>query len=191
MYNGVVDRKRQIKVTKIILKTIALAGIISMVVLAPNALQALDIFYDKNKRKYNKKQYLNKSIERLKEGGYIEFKNRDGKVFISLTGKGKERLLRYQIGDLTIKKPKKWDKKWRIIAFDIKETKREIRDSLRIELINLGFIKLQNSVWVYPYDCEEVVVMLKSYLKTGKDILYVIADRIENDKWLKKEFNLS
>lgn len=191
MYNGVVDRKRQIKVTKIILKTIALAGIISMVVLAPNALQALDIFYDKNKRKYNKKQYLNKSIERLKECGYIEFKNRDGKVFISLTGKGKERLLRYQIGDLTIKKPKKWDKKWRIIAFDIKETKREIRDSLRIELINLGFIKLQNSVWVYPYDCEEVVVMLKSYLKTGKDILYVIADRIENDKWLKKEFNLS
>lgn len=185
------DKGKQVKVAKIILKTIASAGVISVAVLAPNALQALDIFYDKNKRKYNKKQYLNKSIERLKERGYIEFKNRGGRVFINLTVKGKERLLRYQLGDLTIEKPQKWDKKWRIIAFDIKETKRGTRDSLRIELINLGFIKLQNSVWVYPYDCEEVVVMLKSYLKTGKDILYVIADRIENDKWLKEEFNLS
>ncbi|PIR57945.1 MAG: hypothetical protein COU71_01340 [Parcubacteria group bacterium CG10_big_fil_rev_8_21_14_0_10_38_31] len=185
------DRKKQIKVAKIILKTIALAGLISMAVLAPNALQALDIFYDRDKRKYNKKQYLNKSIERLKAGGYIEFKNRNGKIFVSLTEKGKEKWLKYQLGETVIKKPRKWDQKWRIIVFDIKEERRGSRDLLRKELVNLGFVKLQNSVWVYPYECESVVIMLKSYLKTGKDILYVIAEKIENDKWLKKEFRLS
>jgi len=185
------DRKKKIKVAKIILKTITITGVVSMAVLAPNALQALDIFYDKNKRKYNKKQYVNKNIERLKTRGYIEFKNRNGKIFVNLTEKGKEKLLKYQLGEIVIKKPKKWDHKWRIIAFDIKESRRGTRDILRKELINLGFVKLQNSVWVYPYECENVVIMLKSYLKTGKDILYVIAEKIENDKWLKKEFQLS
>ncbi|MCR4284313.1 MAG: CRISPR-associated endonuclease Cas2 [Parcubacteria group bacterium] len=184
------DRKKQIKVAKIILKTVALAGVISIAVLAPNALQALDIFYNKNKRKYNKNQYLNQSIERLRSGGYIEFKKQNGKTFVNLTEKGKERWLKYQLGDIVIKKPKKWDQKWRIITFDIKEERKNSRNILRKELINLGFIKLQNSVWVFPYECESVVIMLKSYLKTGKDILYITAEKIENDKWLKKEFNL-
>ncbi|MCR4284363.1 MAG: hypothetical protein NUV64_03590 [Parcubacteria group bacterium] len=179
-----------VKVAMIVLKIIGTAGLVSMILLAPNALQALDVFYGKDKKKYYKKGYLDRSIDRLKRGGYIEFKKRNGRVFVSLTEKGKEKLLKYQLGELKIKKSKRWDRKWRIITFDIRESRRGVRNTLRRELVNLGFIKLQNSVWVYPYDCEEVVIMLKSYLRVGKDILYVVAERIENDKWLKQEFKL-
>lgn len=179
-----------VKVAMIILKIVGALGFVSMALLAPNALQALDVFYRNDKKKYYKNGYLNKTIDKLKRAGYIEFKKRNGKTFVNLTEKGKEKLLRYQLGEIKIERPKKWDKKWRIITFDIKESKKEVRNMLRRELINLGFVKLQNSVWIYPYDCEEFVIMLKSYLKTGKDILYVVAERIENDKWLKQEFKL-
>ena len=54
----------------------------------------------------------------------------------------------------------------------------------------IGFLRLKDSVWVYPYDCEDLVTLMKADFKIGKDILYIIAETIENDSWLKKEFGL-
>ncbi|VAW19183.1 hypothetical protein MNBD_BACTEROID05-1044, partial [hydrothermal vent metagenome] len=71
------------------------------------------------------------------------------------------------------------------------ERKRGVRDKLRKALVNFGFIKLQNSIWVYPYECEEFITMLKADLKTGKDILYIVADKVEYDKNFKGNFKLA
>lgn len=177
------------KILKIILHTVAVTGIISMAVLAPNALRCLKMF-DSNKKRYNSKWYINSSIKRLKNQGLIKFEDKNGKTFIRLTEKGEERLLKYQLQEICIQKPKKWDGKWRIIIFDIKEGRRKTRDYLRKELINLGFIRLQNSVWVYPYECNEVIILLKSHLMLGKDLLYMTVEKIENDKWLEGKFGL-
>lgn len=160
-----------------------------MAVLAPNTLQILKPFFDDKKKKFNK-YYINTAISRLKNRGMIEFQSKNGKSFVRLTDKGRQQLLKYQLREIDIKKPKKWDRKWRIIIFDIKEYKKQLRDNLRRELINLGFIRLQNSVWIYPYDCEEVIIMMKSYFRLGKEVLYMIVEKVENDKWLKKEFEL-
>lgn len=184
-------KETTILVGKIILGTIAGAGLISMALLAPNAVQCIEMFYPNKKRKYNKNWYVKTCIGKMLTQGLIEFKNKNGKKFVQLTEKGKEKLLKYQLKELVIKKPKKWDKKWRIVIFDIKEKRKYLRERIRRELINLGFIKLQNSVWVYPYDCEEIVIMLKSFSKVGKDVLYLEVNRVENDKWLKKEFGLN
>lgn len=43
-----------------------------------------------------------------------------------------------------------WDKKWRLVTFDISESNREFRDSIRHSLKELGFKKFQRSVWVSP-----------------------------------------
>jgi len=184
------NKKRIIKVAKIILGVIGAAGFISMALVAPNALQALGVFYPNNKRKYNKNSYIKRSIYRLKESGFIEFCSKGNKNFIYLTEKGKQKLLKYKLRDISIKKPAQWDGKWRIIIFDIKEIRRGIRDAFRGTLINLGFVRLQNSVWVYPYECEEVIILLKTSFKSGKEILYIIADHIENDKWLRAKFGV-
>ena len=77
-----------------------------------------------------------------------------------------------------------------MIIFDIKEWKRKTRDDLRQWLEHLGFVRLQNSVWVHPYPCREIIVLLKSNFKIGKEVLYITADEIENDGWLRREFNL-
>ncbi len=185
------ENEKKIKIGKIILKTVAVAGVLSVAVLAPNALQMIGSFYGGKKKRFNPKYYIETAIGRLKKGGLIAFQNKNGKIFVRLTLKGEEEFLKYQLQEITIKKPKKWDGKWRVIIFDIAEQKRGIRDGLRKELINLGFLKLQNSVWVYPYDCEEVIIMFKSHFRIGKDVLYLIAERVENDKWLKQKFDLA
>ncbi len=187
------QKETKIKIAKIILSTVAVAGVLAVATVAPNALRAIDLLYDKRKKKYDvykKRYYIKTAVGKLKERGLIKFEARDGKNFIRLTEKGKQELLRYQLQEVVIQKPNRWDKKWRVIIFDIKEYKRRVRDELRRELINLGFVKLQNSVWVYPYECEDVIIMLKSYFNIGKDVLYMTVEKIENDKWLKKEFVL-
>ena len=54
----------------------------------------------------------------------------------------------------------------------------------------LGFIRLQDSVWVYPYDCEDLMALLKADLKLGSAVLYMVVEHIENDKHLRAEFGL-
>jgi DNA-binding transcriptional regulator PaaX len=46
---------------------------------------------------------------------------------------------------------KKRDGVWKIIIFDIPETKRQVRNVLRSKLSSLGFRKWQNSIWISPF----------------------------------------
>ena len=40
-------------------------------------------------------------------------------------GRWQKKLVEYNIDDMEIKKPKKWDGKWRIISFDIPKNKKQ------------------------------------------------------------------
>lgn len=111
--------------------------------------------------------------------------------FYEITETGERMLRRFQISDYKLKRPKKWDRKWRIIIFDIPERKRLSRDRIRSVFQTAGFYRLQNSVWVYPFDCEDTIGLLKTDFGVGKDVLYVIADEIENDKHLRNHFKLT
>ena len=184
------EKETKILVGKIILGVIAAAGVVAIAVVAGNAIQAVKMFDGKKERKYHLGSYVNRNIRRLKNRGMIKFERRDGKSFVMLTEKGQKELLKYQLREVVIRKPKRWDKKWRVLIFDIKEKRKIARDELRRELANLGFVRLQNSVWVHPYECEEVIIMLKSYFRLGKDVLYLVVERIENDRWLKENFGL-
>jgi len=185
-------KDNQIDYRKLILTTIGVAGVISMAVLAPNALQSLLLFGVGQRKKYDKRYYFNKTVDRLERQRLVKLvKNKNGISCVRLTQKGIDQLKKYELSELKIDKPKKWDSKYRVVIFDIKEWKRGIRDELRTWLLHLGFVRLQNSVWVYPYDCEDVLILLKSNFKIEKEVLYLTVDKIENDHWLQKEFGLN
>ena len=95
-----------------------------------------------------------------------------------------------ELRDWEINKPKKWDGRWRMLIFDIPETRKSLRDKVRHTLLHIGFLRIQDSVWAYPYDCEDFISLLKADFKIGKDLLYLVVDSIENDKSYKKYFNL-
>lgn len=133
-----------------------------------------------------KNEVVKSTANRLTKKGLLKFEN----GHYTLTKLGEETLGHWQSTDFKITSPKRWDKKWRIIIFDIPEKKRSVRDEIRGIFIKAGFKKLQDSVWVYPYDCEDVIGLLKTEFKVGHNLLYIIADQIENDKYLRDDFGL-
>jgi len=177
-------RTRNKNLQKIVLQTVAAAGFLSVALLAPNALQALrqvGLF-----PKHRQKEIFNSSRNRLVKAGLLAYKGK----FIRLTAKGEAKLCQLERHDYKLARPKRWDKKWRILIFDIPERRRALRARIRRTIVSVGFMRLQKSVWVYPYDCEDFVNLIKADLKIGKDLLYLIVDSIENDKFIKEYFQL-
>lgn len=179
--------RNKVDFKRIILMTIATAGILTVAVLAPNVLQVLKPFL-KQKKRYNLKYYLNQKAKKLIKDGFLKIDAEDGKQFVSLTEKGERKLKLYKVVEK--KKNSKWDGKWRVVIFDVWEKTRSKRDLLRMEIKNFGFIRLQQSVWIYPYACGEFIELLKADLSFGKNIRYMVVEKLDHDENLKKKFGL-
>ncbi|HEY4515538.1 MAG TPA: CRISPR-associated endonuclease Cas2 [Candidatus Paceibacterota bacterium] len=142
-------------------------------------------------RRYSIRSYSNTSLARMHKSGLVRFIKRDRKSFLEITNDGVAKLALYDLGKLHIKKPWRWNGKWHIVSFDIKEKNRSSRDLIRETLKQLGLVRLQQSVWVYPHECREAVTLIKLAHRLGGAVLYIIAEEIENDKWLRKHFDLT
>ena len=182
------DKRKNIQ--KIILNTVFAAGILGLVVVAPNVLSVIKQLEGSFKRKKNLKYSINDSFTRLREKGLIEIIEINGKKVARVTKKGESKLDFLDKHNFKLKIPKKWDGRWRIVIFDINEKRSKIRFLLRKTLSQIGFVRLQNSVWLYPYDCEDLISLLKADFKIGKDVLYRIVEKLEDDWHLRKTFNL-
>jgi len=140
--------------------------------------------------KFKKEKFMN-SFHYLKKRGLIEIKREGHDVIIRLTKEGKKRAGKYQIDDLEIEKPKKWDKKWRVVIFDIPNTSRIIRDIFRRKLKEFGFYPLQQSVWILPHPCQEEIELLREFLGVNKKQIQVLeVTKLENEYFFKKNFKL-
>jgi DNA-binding transcriptional regulator PaaX len=175
--------KRNLK--KVVLSTIAAAGLLGVGLLAPNVIGALGKFgmiptrYDAGN--------IERARRRLIAEGLLVY---EGKL-LRLTKRGEIELRRIQLSSLSPLKSRKWDGRWRVLIFDIPERQKNIRNRIRQSLVALGFLKLQHSVWAFPYDCEEIITLLKADLKVGKNLLYMIVDELECDAPLRKHFGVS
>ena len=179
-------RVRVATVQKAVLFALGAAGGLAISLVAPNALQILEQFgWVKTKRSF--RATVNRSVERLAQAGLVE---KDGSGFITLTRRGEKRLSEMERANYRLPKPKHWDGKWRLVSFDIKERRREVRELLRATLQAVGFVHLHHSVWVYPHDCEDFLSLLKADYHVGVEVLYIIAEYVENDGWLRRHFHL-
>ncbi|MFA5889069.1 MAG: hypothetical protein WCW47_02370 [Candidatus Paceibacterota bacterium] len=178
--------EEKIDYKRIILMTVATTGLLALAVLAPNAVQILKPFI-KNKKNSDVKYYLNKKTKKLIKDGFIKIEINNKKQFLSLTEKGEKQLTYYKIKE---KKEVRWDGKWRVVIFDVWESSRVKRNLLRNEIKDYGFVQLQRSVWVYPYDCVEFVELLKTDLSFGKNIRYMVVEKLDYDENLRKSFKL-
>jgi DNA-binding transcriptional regulator PaaX len=180
-------RARKENIQKATLATIKAVGLMSMALVAPNILKSLSVLSgSKSKKSYK----INRSMNRLLARNLIKMEKMDRGTFVRLTLRGEHLLQRLYEKD-GLQKPKRWDGKWRIVIYDLKEHRKILRDKLRRTLLGFGFVKLQYSVWVYPYDCEDLITLVKADFKIGKEVLYIIADSIENDVHLKDLFGIS
>jgi len=110
------------------------------------------------------------------------------KISVKLTNRGKERVIKFSFDLLEIKKPEKWDGKWRIIIFDIPNKYKQAREALRCKIKELGLRQLQKSVWIYPYDCEDEILFVAEAFEVQKYIEIITAERLLHSNVIKKHF---
>lgn len=181
-------------IARVVLGAVGAVGILSIALVAPNIFQAVYILKKRHgngglHRRYQSLAYARKAVQRLVDKKMLVVFQKDGEMVMRLTDKGTRELLRYKLKEKSLEKWH-WDKKWRLLIFDIEEKERLARDRLRLDMQAFGFVRLQDSAWVYPYECEQVVALLKAQYRFGKELLYIVAGEIENDEWLKKKFDL-
>lgn len=171
------------EVAKNILLTLGVVGIVSLALVAPGISKAFPLL-----RKINLSRF-NQEIKRLHKRGLVEIiKRKNGLVSLKLTSTGKEKIKRYQLDKLFIDRSQGWDKKWRIIIFDIPVKKNSNRTLLRRKMKNLGFYKLQASVFISPYPCLEIVEFLRSYFNVKNEVEYIEAENLESQNILLEYF---
>lgn len=108
---------------------------------------------------------------------------------LQITDKARKRLELAKLDTVTIPSPKRWDKRWRIIFYDIPESNKAGRDKLAHKLRRLGCQQLQRSVWIYPFPCENEVNTVSVAFGVEKYVTYLESVRIANKKALLNRFS--
>mgnify|MGYP001563652576 CR=1 FL=1 len=184
---------RRIPIQTVVLATLAVSGVLATALVAPNILQLFDYLNPISRRntiRFNKR--IVQALSRLEQRGLIKITGEGRKREIHLTTQGEGLIDKLYAGAYVIPLPVRWDGKWRLVMFDVPEKRKKVRDTLRMLLRGAGFVHFQDSAWIQPYPCDELVTLLRSHLRSGKgEIRYLTASFIdESDFAFRKHFNL-
>lgn len=181
-------RSRGYASVKRVLTLLGMGTVISLsLFVSPTAIMFAKPFMD-NKRKNDREQwkkfnpsYLKRTIARLQQEKLVKIVERNGEQIVELTQNGRRRIIKYSLEHLSIDKSSSWDGRWRLVLYDVPHRRRQLRDIFRQALKSLGFYQLQESVWLYPYPCEQQITFLREYYGVGNEVLYIVATKLEDD----------
>jgi len=142
--------------------------------------------------KKEKERKVLRTLKNLEKKQIIYLEEKDDKVFVYLKDKNHPKIIEYSIKKLLDfkKKKKKWNGRWFMVFFDVPEIQRNKRNYLRYFLKNLGFYQYQKSVYIFPYNCENEVALIKKIVEGAKYMKYIVAEKIEDEDKIKKYFGL-
>lgn len=187
---GIVKKDNLVKET--LLALAVAGGVIILASLSPNFFSyvARDYFKEKDKRLIKARA---RRLRELQKRKLVIFKEvGGGKVRIELTKNGKLLVREYNLEDMKLKIPQKWDGRWRLITYDIPVRQRKASNAFREKIRQMGLFQLQRSIWVSPYECLEELEFLTSVFEIDMDncILYFSTKDIPREMELKKYFDL-
>ncbi len=135
---------------------------------------------------------LYRTIREFRYNRLIDYKeNNDGVVTVILSKLGEKHALKYQLDEMKVAIPPKWDHAWRIVIFDIPEKKKRAREALRKKLKELGFTELQKSVFIFPYECENEIDFICEVFEIRNHVRYIKVAYINNEAELKLKFGFN
>jgi DNA-binding transcriptional regulator PaaX len=173
---------------KFLIYLLITGGVVALSILAPQLPYAILRAYFR-KKKFDRGRFKH-SLNRLRDQKLLIWKEIGDQIEIKITEKGKQRALRFKFEEMEIPKPEKWDEKWRMVIFDIPEKKKLARNVLRDKLKQLGFYRLQKSVFIYPYECQEIISFFREIYEVRSYVHYLVIESVENEENLKEYFNL-
>jgi DNA-binding transcriptional regulator PaaX len=143
-----------------VLKIIGLVGFSGVVVVAPNATQGLQLLIKKSKKEVDNYQRV---LAELKRQDLVHITQDEDRVRYTITPAGVYRLQQLMLDEIKIEVPKKWDKKWRVVSFDVPVSHSKQRMGFTQKLRGYNFVMLQRSVWVHPAPCFEQIEQLAAH----------------------------
>lgn len=174
--------------TKALLGALTVGAIITTALIFPGVGFLIREFKRERWEKAKKRGVLMATIRRLERQKLVSWQEKDGKTILTITDRGKEKLLQYDIDNMKLKKSKKWDGLFRIVIFDIPNKKRKAREMLRKKLKELEFYPLQESVFVTPFECRDEIDFLRHYFEIVPFVKYIVAKEISDidiNLWFK------
>lgn len=170
-------------VAYILLGVLTVVGVVAALAIAPGIGAALKLI-DPNPRKAVIKaerafRSLVKSNKVIRtKGGYI------------VTTKGEREYMRQSFDRYQFPESAKWDKKWRVICFDIPERNRGVRYILHNKLKELGCFRLQDSVFVTPHACVEFTQLLHKAYGLYSHVRVMVVTEVDDEQQLRAYFRL-
>jgi len=171
-----------------LLKVLVVGGVITIAAVNPffGLLAAKVIEEELKKRKWRR---FKDDIFYLKRRGLVKmYQNRDGSYRVISTTEGRRRVARHDLDNIIIQIPQKWDRCWRLIIFDIPTEKQKGRLALLSRFRQLGFIKLQKSVWAHPFECKNEVAIFAKAFDVEECIHWLVCRDTSACDYLQNEF---
>lgn len=143
-----------------VLKIIGTAGFSGLSLRAPSASRGLELLLRKPPaQQFNSSRLLYD----LRRRGLIDVAGQAGRIRYTITPAGAYRLQELTLDEINIAHPKAWDRKWRMVAFDVPVGQSRHRQEFVAKLQSLNFFMLQKSLWVHPFPCFKEVVEIASH----------------------------
>ncbi|MFZ5366216.1 MAG: hypothetical protein ACOZBZ_02885 [Patescibacteria group bacterium] len=174
--------------TEAILRILAAGAVLPAILIMPGVGR---LFVEERSpwKKFDEKK-LKPRIKNLLKRKLLAIGEEDGEVVIKLAEKGKTYLLKYDLERMKIKKPGKWDGKWRVVVFDIPNSQKGEREVFREKLKQLEFYPLQKSVFLTPYPCFSEIEFLRQVLGVGEYVRILMVEKLEGENLFKRHFGL-
>lgn len=128
-----------------------------------------------------------KSFEELEKEGFITV---SGEI-IKITKKGLDAVKQgIFLESASDRKNEKWDGTWHFVAYDIPEKNKKDRNYFQRKIKEAGLFQIQDSLWVYPYECEEEIGLMANDLGLNNYVAFMKTSRVPFDKDVRRHFNL-
>jgi len=171
-----------------LLKFIAVGGIMTVALVAPNLFVVYDHF--SGRKQFIERRGFEEARYHLSKRTLVKFSGGKDGFKIKITEKGKIRALRDIYDNLRIRELPKWDGWWWVVIFDIPEPLHAIRDAFREKLRLVGFYKLQHSVFASPYPCDKELGFLLALYDISPHVHIIKTKYISATHELKNHFGL-
>ena len=183
------------EIAKIILATIGIGAILGgTVLITPNFPIIIGSFIKLIKEIKGiklPKLKVKRTLKLLEKRKILNLVIKNSEVYIEVEDAWNKEILKYSIQSLlAMRKKLKWQGKWFLVIFDVPEEQRNKRYYLRKFLKEIGFYQYQQSVYVFPYECEKEIILIKKIIEGGKYLSYIVAEKVEYEDKLKTYFHL-
>lgn len=192
IWKNLIENSRVKQTTKVVLGILLFAGAAGTAIVAPNLFSVMGA------KRYGFKKYRASDVKKFKNTFY-QLKNRKlayskegrgARKELGLTQEGYQAALKTLFENYYIQKPDKWDGVWRVVIFDVPTSKNRFRDILRERLENMGFLQMQKSVFVSPYECKNELDLICEVYDLWDHVNYFEALNIDNEGELRRSFGL-